>query len=790
MAIESLANLLKFQSQMAADRAQQKIATGSDTTEQFTPSAGQFANFAGMLAPGAGIADAKGLYPALPAYDQPVTEAFSQEPYPSMAENIERGGFGYLDAGLQGLGVLGDTFYAAPVVGPILGATVGSGLKGLGALGMVARAASKGEKGITTLDDTKQMLKADVDTFARDGGNMVSPTLKALIEKAPSNLKGKQITEWAKANANKGVKPKELEFLGLDEFVEANPNATTREVVAGVHDNKVVVRKDIRGGGEGQVMDFDITTPLEDPLDGSLLYNPQLEDMRYDLRLEGPESTRLAQQSEILEHWDGVIARNLPGTSSNPAGGEGLYPKVDTFEDLETYLKTAGDAQFSSIDDVLEDLAKSNYLQEPYELIAPTSVDAGPGTFAFGNEGTGYSIFVDFNRMESADLPYSQTEAQIQLRNSMADEGYDMFRVEADEFDPEFDSFGGQTRYKQYVDKSLPGGKNYREIVFEWENAPEVHDGFAHFDNNEQIAHALVRDRKLADGSNSLHVDELQSDLHTEGSKNGYRTPEAIKEVETVDLALRKELKNNFIKLNKLKEKYNIPDIEGSDYGLSTEGAFENLDSFALGSASKAYQRRVLDAFLERFEAPLDITEVYGALNDLMLNGSNMISNSEAVNFFVPNYPFKDDWYEMSIKNLLMDAIDEGKDAISVSGSSPMIARYSDQYAKFYESLYDKKVPSFMKKLANKYGGEFEKGSLDLQDTFGERGVIEGIPSYDTAEIANATANIIRITPEMKAKILEEGLSSFALGGAVDSGIKELPIKPKTPLPLRGIGAL
>jgi hypothetical protein len=29
--------------------------------------------------------------------------------------------------------------------------------------------------------------------------------------------------------------------------------------------------------------------------------------------------------------------------------------------------------------------------------------------------------------------------------------------------------------------------------------------------------------------------------------------------------------------------------------------------------------------------------------------------------------------------------------------------------------LYDKKVPSFMKKLANRYGGKFEKGGrLDL----------------------------------------------------------------------------
>ncbi len=41
---------------------------------------------------------------------------FSNEPYPSMDENLARGGWGYLDAGLQGLGVAGDALYITPYV--------------------------------------------------------------------------------------------------------------------------------------------------------------------------------------------------------------------------------------------------------------------------------------------------------------------------------------------------------------------------------------------------------------------------------------------------------------------------------------------------------------------------------------------------------------------------------------------------------------------------------------------------------------------------------------------------
>ena len=114
----------------------------------------------------------------------------------------------------------------------------------------------------------------------------------------------------------------------------------------------------------------------------------------------------------------------------------------------------------------------------------------------------------------------------------------------------------------------------------------------------------------------------------------------------------------------------------------------------------------------------------------------------------------------MGIKSLLMDAVDEGKDAISISTSAIMKDRYSSQYHKFYEMLYDKKIPSSMKKIANKYGGEFRKGSLDMNDTF----LDSGIPKTDKGLY---DANTIKITPKMREKILQEGVQTFASGGVI-----------------------
>jgi hypothetical protein len=68
---------------------------------------------------------------------------------------------------------------------------------------------------------------------------------------------------------------------------------------------------------------------------------------------------------------------------------------------------------------------------------------------------------------------------------------------------------------------------------------------------------------------------------------------------------------------------------------------------------------------------------------------------------------------------------------------------------------------------------------LDLKDTFGEKSAFLKDDPYNAKEIANAEANVIRITPEMKEKILKEGIQSFGTGGIVDSGITHLNTSKK-----------
>ena len=753
----SLRDFIADQSMQAVERDRQKLEAIRAAQEQFTPTPAQSAYLSAIFAPGSGIVDAAGQFPEFPSSDVALIDAFSGDSMPSIAENIAAGGIDrYVFAPLQAVGVAGDALYAT---NPFI-----AGLpKGIATLGAVARAAGKADKkGIKAL--RAEQIQQDINTFARDSEGFISPSLEALISKAPVNLKGKQITEWLSANANKGVKPKELEFLGVDEFIANNPNASVREVAEGVSQNKVEVGKNVYyHGGDAPDIDFEVTTPELDPLDPSYKnYQNIIEDTRIDIEQGDNYTTQ-----EVIDFFN----------QSNPQAG------AMTISDVDNYLS----ARNESLDDLIDNFAKDQYFNDPFELVVPKSIgvlDVGipDNTFAFGNEDVGYNLFIGGERVEPpspGEVPYSRTEAQIQLRNALEEGGVPL-RL------PGETEYFTETRYKDFVDNSLPGGDNYREIVYTWKNAPTEHGVSDHFDEANQISHALVRDRKLADGSTSLHVDELQSDLHTQGKQYGYSTPELDMD-DTIKLG--KMSSGISTEFKKLKEE-TLSFLENSMGGRDTIGSVNPKDIRAkINDIEDLYAMSPQDRFsLVRLnDGKRLLGDSLASLEDLGVTEPNSIlldrfdafeevfepafEIADSARRRVPNYPFKgDDWYKMSLKQLLKDAVEEGKDTLSVSGSAPMVARYSDRYEKFYKSLYDQKIPSEMKRLANTYGGKFEKGKLDLDDIYKPKPGDVRLDPYGTGG-ERFDANIIRITPEMKQKILEEGLPSFALGGSVNNFI-------------------
>jgi hypothetical protein len=99
---------------------------------------------------------------------------------------------------------------------------------------------------------------------------------------------------------------------------------------------------------------------------------------------------------------------------------------------------------------------------------------------------------------------------------------------------------GDATKFSQY---QLPGGENYRELLLtlpedfvrrgEGANSPVQRFRSSHFDEPNVLAHVRFNDRISPDGKKTLFLEELQSDWHQKGRKEGYQvTPQQRTEMD------------------------------------------------------------------------------------------------------------------------------------------------------------------------------------------------------------------------------------------------------------------
>ena len=659
----------------------------------------------------------------------------------------------------------------------------------VGAAGKVA--SSVGRKAVQRFGKTqradldKQMaeLATDVDNDVK----FISPTLKVMLERGPQKIKGDAILDWVRASRNKGVKPKEVEYLKIEDYVKANPEATFDEVIKAVSPNRVKIDKSVYQGGGNSITIR--TDDIEyDPKSGNAFWSYRVDDINYYLKendadvkeelvnffrdnyfYDGPKSD--------IKNLDDVIALVDKGAEPSSA---------NAYRDFNV-------GRVSSLDDLVEEYARAEYKQNPYQRLQTYSdIDGAPmSAYAIGNEELGFRFFKEnpvTGRIEQTynATIYDRNEASVQLRNLM---------------DNEAQMSGVGTKFKTFIDENLPGGHNYKEVVYEWDNADklaqrEFREISEHYPAEEKyLFHTLTRDRSLDDGTQTLHIDELQSDLHQKGTKTGYATPEKVEE-------LNKKLESYISQQFKLRNE--LEDLLYTKYSdelgeQPTEAIETLLDGITLFLHSPGGLQRKFERNLEEFKFTMknkysrealkntDFSSFYSGgdelskkilkqLKELQTNVADRYDVRSNLDDLVADYPFKDNWHEIGIRKILAEAIENGHGAISASTSPVLVNRWSSKYKDLYSLIYDKRIPSYMQKLARQYGGKFEKGKLDIDDTF------EGSTAPRNENMLDV--NILRITPEMRENILEKGLEGFNKGGrvrATKGGVFDVPYTKEDP---------
>jgi hypothetical protein len=172
--------------QLQQDQRQQVADTIAPTPAQAT-------YIASFLAPGSSIPDVSGIYPSFPSSQVDLIDAFSGDPMPSLSTNLREGN--YFDASMQGLGMAGDALYATPMIGPVLGPTVGTGLKAVSGVG----------RGISSLN--KVQRAQDLIKQGKASAGTQQATQKMV---APTNIEQGKIIDVRK-NLNSSFDDPELE---------------------------------------------------------------------------------------------------------------------------------------------------------------------------------------------------------------------------------------------------------------------------------------------------------------------------------------------------------------------------------------------------------------------------------------------------------------------------------------------------------------------------------------------------------------------------------------------------
>ena len=280
------------------------------------------------------------------------------------------------------------------------------------------------------------------------------------------------------------------------------------------------------------------------------------------------------------------------------------------------------------------------------------------------------------------------------------------------------DEYGSGTRWSQYT---LDGGTNYRELVFKLPNssysnrAMRVHWGQ---DAEGILVHTRVQDF-VVDGKNMLFIEELQSDWHNEGAKDGYAEQKDEVRIEK----LKAELDEAFYKL----EDYST-EMTGS------AGEWETITGTAKG--------------LRLYNEYIDANNAYKkASNDLVRK--------------VPDAPFRSNYHEYVLKRLLRMATEEGYDSIGWTPAEIQVKRWSDEFAEGYRIEYDQDIPSFLKKYGKKWGAKVGQTYLDNAESNPEYEEMMDV-LRDGVVPKGTKVWSMDITDSMKDSVLYEGQTLYS----------------------------
>jgi hypothetical protein len=458
-----------------------------------------------------------------------------------------------------------------------------------------------------------------------------------------------------------GVKTEELDVTGIKQYLLDHPTVTKQELLDQMATSRLKLQQTVLGKGSGENVYDEYRLQGGDVYHDDDYISALADDFFYDMKTD---DVLRSQEREAL-----------------------LKSDPDLFADNPLRLEDA-------VDDLLEEQAKKQAYDMYYENPINRYHD-DYGYEIYGNDEMGYTFKSpegEFLNIGNRNGTYDISDAETAL----ADYHLELGRLNSEEIGAaKFEDYTLPGKYENYrevlttLPEKGPKASNLDEAFAMWmadakagkrgQYTPEelasitkddVHDilkeeyltanrkanfSSSHFDEPNILAHTRLNDR-IINGKKTLMVEEIQSDWHQAGRRKGYQSGKDVeKQYENLMLDMKKQIYDEGVarytkeyqaepKLRELM--HNIPVDEFADRAAKTHISNMKFDDLAREAGKYDEWKKLYD--------------------DLAVERHG-----------VPDAPFKKNWHELMMKQILNEAVNGGYDAVAFTTGKQQAARYN-----------------------------------------------------------------------------------------------------------------
>lgn len=502
-----------------------------------------------------------------------------------------------------------------------------------------------------------------------------------------------------------GVKPEEIKWTGLDDFLKSKKSVTKAEVQEFLDKNRVEV-KEVRLG-EQETYDPVRLKQLEEEyanLKQHPIDDPSFGEAKYD------EMIRL------------MNIRDRSTTDS-------LYAQVEASQRTAQRMQQLG----------LRDEAEKYFRQAELFNTRAEKLDL---------EGLGMEAPTKFSKYT---LPGGENYREILItlpaNKAKADNLNDAFKLWME------DAKAGKRG--QYTAEELASitVDDVQDILKEEYLTPSTKGEFKsqHFDQPNILAHMRVNDRVDKDGKKVLFIEEVQSDWHQAGRKKGYQTKLSKEESAELEALYKKEkegdgllFSNDADRLTELenKSKGGVPDAPFKTtwhelamkraIQLAAEGGYDRV-AFTTGKTQA--ERYDLSKQIANLRAEKITSGTKAGQYEISATDKN---GKPAIYTVVPENEL-DGLIGKDLAKKIIDDSSQFPDGKDYSGLDLQVG------GEGMKGFYDQILPKFLDKYAKKWDGKV--GTTNIQ-----------------ADGDSVAVQYIDVTPKMKESVLTKGQPLFAIG--------------------------